>query len=752
MLGASSIAFVLDAFGGLTGLRSFEDFTLDLRQRTTSESFLPGRAERSTDVVLVLFDEHSVLDPDFGWPWLSPFPRGVLADLVDALSEAGARTIGLDVYLDRLFPGLDTIDGGNERLRGAMERAGNVVLAAPVQPTDSGPTMAPPHPTFMDAAADVGAADLPAAFETFRDGALAVRSGDRLEPSFSLALYAHARGMDVDSLLAGARRSNRLDLPGLPDNVGRVPGGRFGHDRPGEGSIVPFRLRYVGPPSSANAEDPPGTFPAYASGTLPVTASFAPEMFRDKIVLLGTGFHDEDKFRTPFYGAAPPEDATPPDGAAPPEGAAPPGDAEDSADWNPYTWMFGVELHANALQNMLDGRYVRPLGSAAAALLLLLVALVPAGVTFRAGTAWGAVATGAALLAVGAGAWWAWAGTIYLPGLEVASFGPAFLWVPVVSPAAAGLLSYVGAVGYVAIVEGREKRFIKSAFGKYLSPEVVSEIADDPESLSLGGQSRPLSLLFSDLSGFTALSERLPPEELVALLNEYLDDMTRIVLAERGYLDKYIGDAIMAFWNAPRTTDDHPERALRAAIHMQRSLDQLNRRWNQDADRPALRARIGVHTGPAVVGNVGGRDRFDYSAIGDAVNLAARLEPANDSYGTRIMTSRETLDAADASRFRARELDLVAVKGRDQPVSIHEVVELRDADLPEGLTRALERYDQGLAAYRERDWSRARAYFVSALDAWPEDGPSRLYVTRCDAHIADPPTPDWDFVVRRTSK
>ncbi|MEX2465481.1 MAG: CHASE2 domain-containing protein, partial [Gemmatimonadota bacterium] len=440
VLGATLAASALGALGNLSGLRAFEDFTLDLRQQTTAESFVSGGSDRASEVVLVLFDEYSVLDPDFGWPWISPFPRAVLAELIDALAEAGARTIGLDVYLDRLFPGLDAIDGGNGLLREAMEHAGNVVLVAPVQATDSGSTLLPPHPFFAEVAADVGAAELPAAFETFRDGALAVRSGDTLEPSFALALYAHARSLDVDSLLAEGRRAGRLDLPGLPDGVGEVP-----DDAPG--AIVPFRVRYIGPPSSADAADPPGTFPAYASGTLPLTTSFAPELFEDKIVLVGTGFHDEDKFRTPFYGALPT--------------VAPAGGASSE----PYTWMFGVELHANALQNMLDGRYVTPLGPGGTALLLFLSALLAGAVTFRFGAGWGALATGIVIGGIFAGAWWAWAGGVYLPGADIARLGTAFLWIPVAKPTVSALFSYVGAVGYVSIVEGREKRFIKGAFG-----------------------------------------------------------------------------------------------------------------------------------------------------------------------------------------------------------------------------------------------------------------------------------------------
>ena len=747
-VGAAVVAAGLDAAGNLTGLRALEDLTLDLRQRTTSESLVPALGGREGEVVLVMFDELSVLDPDFGWPWISPFPRGVIADVVEALTDAGARTIGLDVYLDRLFPGLDAMDQGNARLRAAIERAGNVVLVAPVEHGPDGPAVVPPHPFFADVAADVGAAELPAAFETFRDGALAVRSDAGLEPSFALALWARSRGVGVDSLLGEAARNGRLELPGLPRGVGRVPA---------EGSIVPFRVRYVGPPSSPDAEAPPGTFPTFASGTVPLTASFAPELFRDKVVLIGTGFHDEDKFRTPFYGAVPPEapDAgtSPPDAPGAASGPNAVGPDALAGQPEPYTWMFGVELHANALQNMLDGAYVRPTSDVGRAGLLLAAALIAAAATFLLGAGWGAVGTVAAIVGVVVWAFWGWAGIVYLPGLEVLELGAAFLWVPVAAPIASALLAYVGSVGWISIVEGREKRFIKSAFGKYLSPDVVAEIADDPDSLALGGQTRPLTILFSDLSGFTSLSERLDAEALVSLLNEYLDEMTRVVLDERGYLDKYIGDAVMAFWNAPRDVPDHAERALRTAVTMQRELRELNARWRANEDgRPRLRARIGVHTGHAVVGNVGGKDRFDYSAIGDAVNLAARLEPANDTYGTAIITSRDTLDAAGMERFLVRELDLVRVKGKSRPVVMYEVIELAGRSLPAGRAEALASYGEGLAAYRARVWEAARARFQAALTAWPGDGPSELYLSRCREHLAAPPPDSWDYVVQRTEK
>jgi CHASE2 domain-containing sensor protein len=226
VVASTVLAALFAAAGGATGVQSFEDFTLDLRQQTTAESLQPGVGDRQSEIALVLFDDYTVMDPESGWPWISPFPRAHLASLVDALSAAGARTIGLDVFLDRLYPGLNAIDGGDDLLRASIARAGNVILVTPVQQTDEGPVVSPPHPFFADVAADVGSAELPSSFETFRDGTLAVRSGDGLEPSFALAMYAHSRGIDVDSLLDAGRAGGRIVLPGLPSDGSRTPRAR----------------------------------------------------------------------------------------------------------------------------------------------------------------------------------------------------------------------------------------------------------------------------------------------------------------------------------------------------------------------------------------------------------------------------------------------------------------------------------------------------------------------------------------------
>lgn len=714
--------------GGL-GLRQFEAFTLDLRQPTVAESFQPGLGERESEVVLVLFDEFTVTDSLDGWAWISPFPRAHIAELIDGLAAAGARTIGIDVFLADMYAQLNEIDGGNDLLRDAMARAGNVILAAPVEATDDGPAVTQPHPFFASAAADIGAADLPSSFDTFREGALAVRDGRGLGASFALAIYAHARGLDADSILQRAEDEGRVDLPGLPGAFGRVPEGWLDGTDDSDDVIVSFPIRYSGPPSPADGS--PGTFQASASGTVSLMSMLTPELFEDKIVLVGTGFHAEDRFRTPFFGYT----------------------ADlDSVGGGEARWMYGVEVHANALQNMLDGSYIRPLHPLLVGLYLFLVAVAAGGMAFWRGAAWGGGVTAVLVLGAWVVGFWSWAGQPILPGSTIASTAGVGLWVPIVTPMLASILSYVGSVSYVAIVEGREKRFLRDAFGRHLSPERVAEITDNPDALELGGEVRPVTLLFSDLAGFASISENMAPQELISLLNEYLEDMTQVVKDEMGYLDKYIGDAVMAFWNAPVDVEDHADRAMRAAVLMQRRLEALNHRWGAGMGyRDPLMVRIGVHSGEVVVGNVGGKDKIDYSVIGDAVNLAARLEPANKTYNTLNMVSEATLGLA-RDEYRVRELDYIAVKGKEEPVKVFELLELGGVKLEEELEASLAHYDAGMIAYRKHDWETAKSHFEDGLARRPHDGPCALYVQRCSDHIADPPPPDWDFVVRRTEK
>jgi adenylate cyclase len=320
------------------------------------------------------------------------------------------------------------------------------------------------------------------------------------------------------------------------------------------------------------------------------------------------------------------------------------------------------------------------------------------------------------------------------------------------APLLAGAYGYTGAASYISIVEGREKRQIRSAFSKYVPPGVVADLVADPTRLKLGGEKRLISILFSDLAGFTSMSETLPPEQLVAILNLYLDEMSEIVLEERGTLDKYIGDAIMALWGAPAPVEDHALRACRTAVRMQRRLHDLNDAWHRQGHHwPALNMRIGINTGTPVVGNIGGQKRFDYTALGDAVNLAARLEPACKTYGVETMIAEGTRAAA-GDAIVVRELDMLAVYGKAEPIRVYELVGLAGEAVAKEREEVLRHYEAGLAAYRRRDFALAISYFDAALELDGKDGPSLLYRERAAEYAVTPPPLEWDFVERRQVK
>jgi adenylate cyclase len=271
----------------------------------------------------------------------------------------------------------------------------------------------------------------------------------------------------------------------------------------------------------------------------------------------------------------------------------------------------------------------------------------------------------------------------------------------------------------------------------------------DPEKLKLGGEKKDLTVLFSDIRGFTSISEHMTPERLVKFLNEYLTKMTDMVFKYDGLLDKYMGDAIMAIWGAPLDQSDHPLRACYTALEMVEELHLLQHKWATEG-MPRLNIGIGINAGPMVVGNMGSERRFDYTVMGDSVNLGSRLEGLNKLYGTNIIISEMTYERV-REEILGRELDLVRVKGKDQPVKIYELLSRRAKTLPEQKALA-EEFQAALGEYRNRNWETARKIFQSILERYPEDGPGRLYVERCQTLEKTPPPEDWDGVYTMTTK
>ena len=397
--------------------------------------------------------------------------------------------------------------------------------------------------------------------------------------------------------------------------------------------------------------------------------------------------------------------------------------------------MPGVEVQAQALEGLLaQTQLVRPAWAVlelafGVLLVLMLAALLPA-VPALGGMA--AVAGGVALVL--GGSWWA--------------FSRHFLLVDPLVPSAMLLGAYLGGMSTLFRAEQRDRRFVQDAFGRFVSPDVVARLARDPGQLALGGELRPLTVMFTDVRNFSTISERMSAQDLTRFMNRYLSPMSEIVLAHAGTVDKYIGDAIMAFWNAPLPDRDHGEHAARAALAMLDALPALQAELMTDASEtlPPIRCGIGLASGPCVVGNLGSRLRFDYSALGDDVNLASRLESLTKAYGVDILATEATFRLAPGLAWL--ELDTVVVAGRAAATRIFTLLGDERTAETEAFRGFQSRHDAMLSHYRA---SRFEAAAIAVEDLRREGFLSQskvydLFESRCRSYLQHPPADDWGGV------
>ena len=319
----------------------------------------------------------------------------------------------------------------------------------------------------------------------------------------------------------------------------------------------------------------------------------------------------------------------------------------------------------------------------------------------------------------------------------------------VIYPILSIIFVYGGTAFYKYYVESREKQFIRGAFGQYLSPTVITQIIKDPSKLSLGGVRKEMSVMFSDIAGFSSISEKLEPEELVQLLNEYLTEMSDIIMAQHGTVDKYEGDAIIAFFGAPGDDPDHALHCAMAVLEMQLKLEEMRKVWIGQGKDP-LRMRIGVNTGPMVVGNMGSKNKMDYTIMGDTVNLASRLEGANKGYGTETMVTKKTAELCK-NEFEFRELDSIRVVGKKEVTTVFELLCGKGNLSPEQVS-LVETHNRGLSHYKNREWRLAIDAFSESLAIDSSDGPAKTYIERCTEFLKIQPGSDWDGAHTLTSK
>jgi adenylate cyclase len=318
----------------------------------------------------------------------------------------------------------------------------------------------------------------------------------------------------------------------------------------------------------------------------------------------------------------------------------------------------------------------------------------------------------------------------------------------VIYPLATLVILYISLTLYRYLTEERERRRIKGAFTYYVSSSVVNEMLKHPEKLKLGGDRKELSILFSDIRGFTTIAEGMSPEALVHLLNEYLTVMTDIVFKYDGTLDKYIGDAIMAIYGAPLDITDHASKACHSALEMMHELENLNKKWISEGKKP-MDIGIGINTGPMMVGNMGSEQRFDFTVMGDAVNLGSRLEGANKNYKTNIIISEYTYKDVKGE-FLCMELDSVKVKGKRKPVKIYNLLGLND--VPEIQHQIAKGFARGISLYKKQQWDEAIYVFEDIMTVYPDFYAAHVYIERCLDLKRNPPPPEWDGVYVMTTK
>ncbi|MEW6671520.1 MAG: adenylate/guanylate cyclase domain-containing protein [Thermodesulfobacteriota bacterium] len=402
----------------------------------------------------------------------------------------------------------------------------------------------------------------------------------------------------------------------------------------------------------------------------------------------------------------------------------------------PFSSVYpGVEIHANIIDNILSKHFLYQPSWAAVFDILGIVAggLILGFILPRAGVFSGILSS----LLIFAG---------YIFVCQIFFIQKGFI-LNLVYPLAVLLSVYVVITAYKYLVESRQKRFIKDAFSTYLAPSVVKQLIDSPEKLVLGGEKRNITAFFSDVQGFTSISEKLSPEKLVEILNEFLTEMTDIILKFEGTVDKFEGDAIIAFFGAPNDLENHAATACAATVEMQKRLVRLREKWKGEG-KPELMMRIGLCSGPAVVGNMGSKNRMDYTMMGDTVNTAARLEGVNKVYGTYTLISETTRRAA-GNGFNFREIDKINVVGKKEPITVYQLLGYA-GESDEGLDKVQENYARGLRAYQSQEWEQAIGFFSEVLKVTPDDGPSLSLLSRCQVLRENPPGKDWNgaFVIK----
>jgi len=697
-------------------LETLEFKTLDARFRRLP----PWDDAQGTpaDISMVLIDQTSLemvsRTIHYGWPW----PRQFYAKIIGFLYQAGARTVIFDMYFSEPDNDRPEIPGSDSdaELAAATQFTSNIVHsyvlkkhgeAVPAEKREaikrasafhgdgleyipglrSYTTGALPEPALTEAAAAIGfATQEPESDNICRRQALLARFDGTVVKSQALAAAEFLRPDDALDLAPGRLRIGKTAIAIDPAATA------FLHwYRPPEGRTSPFDHHIAYNVLRAAILQDAG-----------MDTGFPPDTFKDRVVFIGsTASGLFDNWATPLSKTTP-----------------------------------GIEIQATALANLLRGEAVTRVPRALTLLLILLPALATAA-TANLGRRHTSVVIASPVL--------------LLAGIGIAGYAAlarADLFVEIVPSALAVLSTFLVATLTNYLTERRHSRMVRGIFEHYLDSSVVENLIADPEKVRLGGERRECTVLFTDVADFTTTSESLSPEQVVRFMNVYLDAMTDIIIEEGGFVDKFIGDEIVAVFGAPNPLPDHAARACRATLRMAEAVKALQPAFREAGCRTDIFARTGMCTGDVIIGNMGSESRMNYTAMGNTMNLGARIQGITKMYGAMVFVSRSTAEAAGVTEFVFREVDAVRVKGKTRAEHMIELLGFNTPDHPH--TEALTRYAAALAAYRQRRWDEALAQ-LAPLEA-QGDGPAAKLATRCRDYRQTPPPADWDGITNMISK
>ncbi|MEQ9309387.1 MAG: adenylate/guanylate cyclase domain-containing protein [Balneolaceae bacterium] len=663
----------------------------------------------NSPIVLVAISEEADAEIPNKWPW----PGSIHAKLIENLNKAGAKVILFDV----LFSQQDRINPQNDTLfADAIAKYGNVVLAGDIlvdgeetEPIFPNSTLRNKNPNSIGFVSTYPGAD--GFVRTYNIGRRYQGQKYFMLGLEGLKIYSEIEESEIDGF----------------NSEDNFPIFNFGEYEIQQHTLNTFIINYYGPEelfpviSYEQVIDDPTFTTVMEEEAFEMNTFDDPdlgegllydEVFKDKIVIVGSTMPVLQDFHpTPFASAELPRP--------------------------------GYEIHAHAMQTILDSNYIYRQNDFSRILVLFLFTLIVVFFNRYLGAGWGFAFMGLLMA------------SYY--GLAVLLFLKANFFINVSGVLISIFLSQIGTVGYEYLNEQREKRRIKGMFSSYVSPALVDQMIESGEEPQLGGDDTYMTAFFSDIVSFSTFSEKLEPNQLVTLINEYLTAMTDIINEQGGTLDKFIGDAIVAFFGAPVPIQDHALRACVSSQLMEKRLTELRKKWKRD-HWPELvwnmQHRMGMNTGDMVTGNMGSVRRFNYTMMGDNVNLAARCESGAKQYNVFTMvtepTKKEAETHGDDCLFRL--LDNIVVKGRSKPVKVFEITGLRN-DASQQMFDCIELYEQGMQSYFNQDWNTAIKFFEKALPLEKHlINPSQLFIQRCKMMKQNPPTKDWDGVYVMTSK